>query len=91
MEEDEPTGYVTIAKFTNTVSNTIKSNLFVRDDEEKIYRAFQTLDTDKKGFLLPDELRHYLTTQGEAFTNEEIDEMLTVCLNPIFYEGNCIC
>ncbi|KAI8929791.1 hypothetical protein BC831DRAFT_442078 [Entophlyctis helioformis] len=90
MEEDEPTGYVTFARFSKTVMALILSNLHTRDDDEKLFRAFQALDTEKRGFLLPDELRQVMTTQGEAFTHEEIEEMITACTDPaenkVYYE-----
>ena len=90
MEEDEPTGYIAYARFKETTIKILSSTYPVQSDEETIFRAFQSMDTEKKGFLLPEELRRYMTTMGEAFTNEEIDEMLAACTDPvenkIFYE-----
>ncbi|KAJ3046513.1 Dynein regulatory complex protein 8 [Rhizophlyctis rosea] len=90
MEEDEPTGYVTHEKFFRVAFRILTSTSYVRDDEEKLFRAFQALDTENKGFLLPDDLRAAMTTEGEAFSTEEIDEMLMACTDPaegkIYYE-----
>ncbi len=78
METEEPTGYILWNNFYKVTSQIITGIIPTKDDEESLFRAFQALDTDKKGFLLPEELRNYMTTQGEPFTKEEIDEMLAV-------------
>jgi Ca2+-binding EF-hand superfamily protein len=80
MEEDEPTGYVTWAKFSAVTSEILGTKYPTRDDEETLFRAFKAMDTENKGYLEPDELRKYMTTMGEIFTKDEIDEMLAVRL-----------
>ena len=80
METEEPTGYILWDNFNKVTSQIITGIIPIKDDEESLFRAFQALDTEKKGFLLPEELRNYMTTQGEPFTKEEIDEMLAVFL-----------
>ena len=91
MEEEEPTGYVTFEKFEKVVLELIQDSTLSRDDEERIYRAFKTLDPDNKGFLRPEELKECLTLNGEKFTEEEFEEMLANCVDPqegkIYYEG----
>ncbi|KAL2917259.1 hypothetical protein HK105_203324 [Polyrhizophydium stewartii] len=90
MEEDEPTGYITFQKFSKTALRILSSNAHVRDDDEKLFRAFQILDAEKRGYLLPDELRSFMTSHGEPFSHEEIEEMLTACTDPaenkVYYE-----
>lgn len=90
MEEDEPSGYITFAKFRETTLNIMSTTYPVQGDEESLFRAFQALDTEKKGYLLPEELRKYMTTMGEVFTKEEVDEMLAACTDPtenkIYYD-----
>jgi calmodulin len=44
-------------------------------EEEEVIRAFETFDKDKNGYLTIDELRHILTTLGDKFTDEEVDEI----------------
>ena len=39
------------------------------------------LDIDGKGYLTPDELQKYLTTEGESFTSEEMEEMLSAAVD----------
>jgi Ca2+-binding EF-hand superfamily protein len=81
MEEEEPTGYVTWIKFSKVAFAILNGKYPKRADEESLYQAFRTLDAEKKGFLVPDDLKKYMVTQGEVFTAEEIDEMLTVLVN----------
>lgn len=91
MEEEEPTGYVTFEKFEKVVLKLLQDTTLARDDEEKIYRAFKTLDQDSKGFLRPEELKEFMVQFGEKFTDEEFEEMLSSCVDPqegkIYYEG----
>ncbi|KAJ3286643.1 Dynein regulatory complex protein 8 [Rhizoclosmatium sp. JEL0117] len=91
MEEEEPTGYIQYDKFFKVTTEKIfSSNAAIRNDEEEIYRAFLALDTEKKGFLLPDDLKRFMMTEGEPFSQEEMDEMLAACTdtsdNRVYYE-----
>lgn len=94
MSEDEPSEYITYSKFAKVAIRVINQGLMQRSSEDTLSRAFKRLDTENKGFLLPDELRNFLTTQGQAFSNEEIEEMLTACTdsveNKIFYHDYAI-
>ncbi|KAJ3062307.1 Dynein regulatory complex protein 8, partial [Quaeritorhiza haematococci] len=77
MEGEEPTGYIALDKFSEVAMRILTSSVHsIRDSEEVLYRAFLTLDVDKKGYLLPEELRNYLTSDGEPLTKEEMEEML---------------
>ncbi|KAJ3074275.1 Dynein regulatory complex protein 8 [Podochytrium sp. JEL0797] len=91
MEEEEPTGYIQYDKFFKVCAVIFSTNVAIRNDEEEIYRAFVALDSEKKGFLLPDDLRRFMMTEGEPFTQDEMDEMLAACTdtsdNKIYYEG----
>ena len=80
MQHDQeiPDAYVSCAGFSAVMTPVIQANNIVRDDEESIFRAFRVLDKDKKGYLEPNELRDIMTTQGEPFNPQEIEDMLTV-------------
>ena len=43
MEEEEPTGYITFDRFEKVAIGLLQDTSLVRDDEEKIYRAFKAL------------------------------------------------
>ena len=45
------------------------------DPEDVIKNAFACFDEENKGFLNEDRLRELLTTMGDRFTEEEVDEM----------------
>ena len=56
-------------------------NQYPRDSEDKLLRAFRTLDTENKGFVEAEKLRNLLTTHGERFSQEEIDEFLNFAVS----------
>ncbi|KAI8842106.1 hypothetical protein BC829DRAFT_304660 [Chytridium lagenaria] len=64
MEEEEPTGYVRYDRFLPVALSVCQSEECGPSDEERIFRAFQTLDIERKGYLTPDELRRFLMTDG---------------------------
>lgn len=37
---------------------------------------FRTLDKDNNGFIDVTDLRHFMTSQGEPLTEDEVDEMI---------------
>ncbi|KAJ3401870.1 Mitogen-activated protein kinase 13, partial [Chytridiales sp. JEL 0842] len=70
---------------------TILRSLGVYPSEDQLRQWIkEALDAEKKGYLTPEELRNYMTTDGEPFSQEEIDEMLNACTDPtdnrIYYE-----
>ncbi|ORC90520.1 uncharacterized protein TM35_000083180 [Trypanosoma theileri] len=62
----------------------------VRDSEDTIYRAFSVLDVHNRGFLEADEIRHFLRSGAEPFTEEEVEEFIVAAADPengrIYYE-----
>ena len=58
--------------------------------EELLIKAFQVLDEDHKSHLTPEDLKRFMMEEGEAFSQEELDEMLTAAKDPdrgiIFYK-----
>ena len=48
------------------------------------------MDKEKKGYLTAEELKQVLTSEGEVFTAEEMEEMINSALDPfegkIFYD-----
>jgi len=42
------------------------------DPENEILAAFEPFDTSKSGFVNADQLREFLTTMGDRFTDEEV-------------------
>ncbi|KAH0622541.1 hypothetical protein JD844_024929 [Phrynosoma platyrhinos] len=50
--------------------------------EDILLRAFEVLDQNKCGHLTKDELVKYMTEEGEPFTQEEMEEMLSAAVDP---------
>jgi len=82
VEEEEPTGYIRFERFERMMSRILMENQYPRDSEEKLLRAFRTLDTENKGYVEAEKLRTLLTTHGERFSQEEIDEFLSFAVDP---------
>ena len=49
--------------------------------EEMLLKAFEVLDQDRKSYLTPDELKKFMTEEGEHFTTEELEEFLTAAVD----------
>ncbi|XP_072545022.1 dynein regulatory complex protein 8 [Salminus brasiliensis] len=89
VEEEEPTGFIRFEKFLPTMTRILMENRFRPVPEDLLLQAFEVLDQQKKGHLDPEELTRYLTQEGEPFTQEEVEEMLSAAVDPdknvIFY------
>ncbi|XP_063683882.1 dynein regulatory complex protein 8-like [Bolinopsis microptera] len=82
VEEDEPTGYVRYERFEPMMTRVLMDKSRYRPEpEDRIIKAFEVLDKELKGYLTPEELQRYMTTEGEAFTTEEMDEMLSAAID----------
>uniref|UniRef100_A0A8C6RCR9 EF-hand calcium binding domain 2 n=1 Tax=Nannospalax galili TaxID=1026970 RepID=A0A8C6RCR9_NANGA len=55
--------------------------------EDVLLQAFEVFDTAKHGFLTREELIKYMTEEGEPFSQEEMEEMLSAAIDP---ESNSI-
>ncbi|KAK7152689.1 hypothetical protein R3I93_010798 [Phoxinus phoxinus] len=82
LEEEEPTGFVRYEKFLPTVTKILLERKFRPIPEDLLLQAFEVLDQQKRGHLEPEELTKYLTQEGEPFTQEEMDEMLSAAVDP---------
>ncbi|XP_052010115.1 dynein regulatory complex protein 8 [Xyrauchen texanus] len=90
LEEDEPTGFVRFEKFLPNMTKILLERKFRPIREDLLLQAFEVIDQQKKGHLEPEELTKYLTQEGEPFTQEEMEEMLSAAVDPdknvIFYK-----
>ncbi|XP_077479942.1 dynein regulatory complex protein 8 isoform X2 [Stigmatopora argus] len=76
VEEDQ-TGYIHLDRFLPAMTGILVEHKFPPISEDVLLQAFEVLDEEKKGYLDPDDLSQYLMEEGEVFTQEEMDEMLT--------------
>ncbi|XP_059211704.1 dynein regulatory complex protein 8 [Centropristis striata] len=75
--EEDHTGFSHLDKFLPVMTKVLLEHKFPPIPEDRLLQAFEVLDKDKKGYLEPEELTKYMTQEGERFTQDEMDEMLT--------------
>ncbi|KAG2171920.1 hypothetical protein INT43_001396 [Umbelopsis isabellina] len=56
------------------------------DPESEILQAFAAFDDDGKGYINAEDLREFMTTMGDRFTDEEVDVMFKG--SPVDDHGN---
>jgi len=90
MEEEEPTGYIRYEKFVPVMTHVLMERRYKPASEEQMLRAFEVLDAEGKGYLSQEEISKFMTEEGEPFTQEELEEMLSAAVDPeqglIFYK-----
>ncbi|XP_038557706.1 dynein regulatory complex protein 8 [Micropterus salmoides] len=88
--EEDHTGYIHLERFLPAMTKVLLEHKFPPIPEDLLLQAFEVLDKEKKGYLEPEELTKYMTQEGELFTQEEMDEMLTALAdhekNLIYYK-----
>ncbi|XP_009684923.1 dynein regulatory complex protein 8 isoform X2 [Struthio camelus] len=82
VEEEEPTGYVHLEKFLPVMKKVLLDKRYRPIPEDVLLRAFEALDENKRGYLTKEELVKYMTEEGEPFTQEEMEAMLSAALDP---------
>ncbi|KAM9211735.1 dynein regulatory complex protein 8 [Dugong dugon] len=87
VEEEEPTGYIRLEKFLPVMTEVLLERRYRPIPEDVLLRAFEVLDPTKRGFLTKEELIKYMTEEGEPFSQEEMEEMLSAAIDP---ESNSI-
>ncbi|XP_055988992.1 dynein regulatory complex protein 8 [Sorex fumeus] len=83
VEEEEPTGYIRYEKFLPVMIKVLQEKRYRPIPEDVLLRAFEVLDPSKRGFLSKDELIKYMTEEGEPFSQEEMEEMLSAAIDPV--------
>ncbi|XP_046554425.1 dynein regulatory complex protein 8-like [Haliotis rubra] len=82
IEEEEPTGYIRFEKFLPMMTKVMMERRYKPNPEDVLLKAFQVMDAEMKGHLTQDELRKYMTEEGEPFTQEELEEMMSAAVDP---------
>ncbi|CAH3178304.1 unnamed protein product [Porites lobata] len=90
VEEEEPTGYIRFEKFEPAMLKILLERRYKPAPEDQIMKAFEVLDQENKGYLTTEELTKYMSEEGEPFTQEEMEEMLSAAVDPdkgiVFYK-----
>uniref|UniRef100_A0A6P7FS39 Dynein regulatory complex protein 8-like isoform X1 n=1 Tax=Diabrotica virgifera virgifera TaxID=50390 RepID=A0A6P7FS39_DIAVI len=82
LEDPQYPGSVHLLKFLQYVSQLITEHKYEPASPEDLLDAFQTLDTKGLGYLTKEEISTYMTQFGEPFTQEELEEMLEIAIDP---------
>ncbi|XP_072189767.1 dynein regulatory complex protein 8 [Excalfactoria chinensis] len=82
VEEEEPTGYVHLEKFLPVMTEVLLNRSYRPIPEDVLLHAFEALDENKSGYITKEELVKHMTEEGEPFTEEEMEEMLSSALDP---------
>ncbi|XP_078139467.1 dynein regulatory complex protein 8 [Centroberyx gerrardi] len=80
--EEDRTGYIHFERFLPTMTKVLLERKFRPIPEDLLLQAFEVLDQQKKGHLEPEELAKYMTQEGEPFTQQEMEEMLSAAIDP---------
>ncbi|XP_074608086.1 dynein regulatory complex protein 8-like [Acropora palmata] len=90
VEEEEPTGYIRFEKFEPVMLKILLERRYKAAPEDQIMKAFEVLDQENKGYLTTEELTKFMSEEGEPFTQEEMEEMLSAAVDPdkgiVFYK-----
>ncbi|CAL8086644.1 unnamed protein product [Calicophoron daubneyi] len=76
LENDPPNGYINFEKFLPAMLEAFEQNRFRGASEQELIKAFSILDADHKGYLSVEEIEAHMTTEGEPFSTDEMEEML---------------
>ncbi|PKU48042.1 ef-hand calcium-binding domain-containing protein 2 [Limosa lapponica baueri] len=82
VEEEEPTGYIHLEKFLPVMTKVLLDRSYRPIPEDVLLHAFEALDENKCGYITKEDLVKYLTEEGEPFTQEEMEDMLSAALDP---------
>jgi len=80
-ELQNATDYVQFEHFLPVMMEILLQNKFKLATEDRLLKAFKILDTENKSELTTEQLQKIMTEEGEPFSNEEMEEMLSVAVN----------
>ncbi|CAH8528386.1 unnamed protein product [Dicrocoelium dendriticum] len=82
LENDPPNGYINFEKFLPAVMEAMEQERYKGASEEELLKAFAVLDPEKKGFIPASTLENLLANEGEAFTADELEELIAAATDP---------
>ncbi|XP_027596803.1 dynein regulatory complex protein 8 isoform X2 [Pipra filicauda] len=81
-EDEEATRFIHMEKFLPVMTKVLLDRSYWPIREDVLLHAFEALDENKCGYITKEDLVKYLTEEGEPFTEEEMEEMLSIALDP---------
>ncbi|KAF5304616.1 hypothetical protein FQR65_LT07898 [Abscondita terminalis] len=76
-------GSIHLSKFLPHVSQILTEHKHEPASPAKLLEAFHVLDPERKGFITKEQIAMLMTQDGEPFSQEELDEMLEICIDPL--------
>ena len=90
MQDEEPTGFVSYARFEKVMLNLLASRECEPDSSELLLQAFRTIDAEGQGWIAAEVFEALVTSKGTPFRPKELEQFMQVAKNPetgnIFYE-----
>lgn len=80
--EGDNSGSVHLNKFLPHVCQLLAERKMEPSAPEKLFEAFKVLDPERKGVISKEYMMKMMTEEGEPFTEEELEEMMTVAVDP---------
>ncbi|OAF70684.1 EF-hand calcium-binding domain-containing protein 2 [Intoshia linei] len=81
LEEEQSLRIIKLNTMLPKVTKILMERKYKPCSPEKLLKAFQTLDTEKLGYLTQDQLNKYMTEDGEPFQVEELEEMYSAAID----------
>ncbi|KAB0792059.1 hypothetical protein PPYR_14020 [Photinus pyralis] len=82
IEDPTMPGCIHLSKFLPHVAQMITEHRYEPASPAKLLEAFQVLDPENKGSITRDYISILMTQDGEPFSQEELDEMLEIAIDP---------
>lgn len=90
MQDDEPTGFISYARFERKMMQILASKEWDPDSADVLLQAFRTIDSDNTGYIATELMEELLTTRGTAFRPKELESFFMAARDPetgnIYYE-----
>ncbi|XP_037946573.1 dynein regulatory complex protein 8 [Teleopsis dalmanni] len=82
-ESEDNKGEISLSKFLPYVSQYLMEHKWEPAQPDELFEAFRTIDEEHKGVITKEYLTKLMMEEGEPFTQEEIDEMMAVAVDPL--------
>ncbi|XP_063920111.1 dynein regulatory complex protein 8 isoform X2 [Zophobas morio] len=82
VEMPEAPGSVHLSNFLPHICEIITEHKYQPASPAQLLEAFQILDSDGRGYLTKEHISTLMTQDGEPFTQDELDEMLEIAIDP---------
>ncbi|XP_061725085.1 dynein regulatory complex protein 8 [Cydia pomonella] len=82
-ENKEATGNVPLSNFLPYMCKVLMEHRFYPASAEMLLAAFRYFDEEGRGYLTKERFTKLMLEEGECFTQEELEEMMQIALDPV--------